>query len=125
MGSEVEGGLAGWGAVCLKAPPLHPPSGKLELGGLPSPGRKAQTDAWVPSAGSAPILGRSTREKEGENNLDSIQPNFTHLGICTEDARPHTQIPLGSFSSHRIIQYAFLRAAERESAWRHPLGQAT
>lgn len=66
MGLEAQGGWAGWGAGHLSAPRPHHPLGRLELGDHPDLGQRVQTDAWALSAGNAPILGRSTREKIGE-----------------------------------------------------------
>lgn len=104
MGSEVQGGWAGWGAGCLPAPLQHPPLGRPELGDHPGLGRRVQTDAWALSADNAPILGRSTTEKmRGKTQLKINSSWFTHLGNCAENAYPHSQIPLDNFNSHQII----------------------
>lgn len=98
----VLGGSAGWGAGCLTAPPLHPPSCRLELGGHPSLGQRAPTNAWALSADSAPIPGRSTGRKKWEKTLglDLTQAN---------SLKSHLTISI----AHQIIRYAFTCCAEK------------
>lgn len=112
VGFEALGGWANWGVEHLSAHHLHLPLCRPELGDHRGPGQTVLTDAWAPSADSAPIQGRSVEKVKEKCKVIFSSGMFSpvafwHTSILT--FTPHMTVPTAVQSSDMPVL-----AVERE-----------